>query len=154
MWPADHDLKSRLPHPANEELIAYLQGEAPGATVDLLKEVELAATGLSDANEGRGEGALSYCPDRAGSAYLVLYSPAGIIYGLAEGDGRLVLRLPNEMEPPALGDAAYIHAILSDATKTFWAAFPVFAEDTIDRDQDEAREVIKTWLQRARDFAG
>ena len=152
MWPADHDLEQRLPHPENSELIAYLKRKAPVAAEDLVKEVNLAADELKDAADGAGP--LRYCPDRAQFAYLVLYSPAGIVYALAEGEGRLVLRLPNEMEPPALGDAAYIHAILSDATKRFWAAFPAFAEDTIDRSQDEARAILKKWLNRAREFAG
>lgn len=145
------DLALRFGHPENAPLLKYIQSAAPTATAELKYEVELAGATLGDAPDGKG--ALTYCPDPDGHAYVVLYSPGGVIYGLAEDDGRLVLRLPNIMEPPSLGDAAYIHALLSDATRRFWGAFPVFAEDTIDRDQNEAREIIKKWLLRARDFA-
>lgn len=151
MWPADQDLESRFDHPANRELIAYLKKKAPTASAELVAETMIAAAALKD--DPSGAGPLSYAPDREGSSYLLLYAPSGIVYGLTEDEGRLVLRLPNELEPPALGDAAFIQALLSDATRRFWAAFPVFAEDTIDRDQPQTRAVLKTWVERARAFA-
>ena len=150
MWPADQDLQERFGHAENAALIKYLQVRAPTAADELVAETMLATGEFGDGENG---GALSYSPDAAGNAYHLLYAPSGIVYGVTEDEGRLVLRLPNEMEPPALGDAAFIAALLSDATRRFWAAFPVFAEDTIDRDQDETRAILKKWVERSREFA-
>lgn len=86
MWPEDKYLPMIFDHEANAGVIAFLRENAPSGSVDLIYELLHSADGLN--------GAMLYCPDEANSAYMALYTPNNVIFGLALGTSLLVYRVP------------------------------------------------------------
>lgn len=76
-----------LRHPANAEIVRFLQEQTPSAHGDLTSEMVLAAQGL--------RGVHSFAPMPATYSYELLHTDDGVIFAVAVGRSTLLLRIPS-----------------------------------------------------------
>jgi hypothetical protein len=124
-------------HPANREVIAYLERQRPSAHSDIATELLDAAAHLPARQ--------SFCPDPAGYAYEALHLPNGVIYALAIGMGMLIFRLP---EPPQPLETNQTFRLFQEISREWWAV-EMFRSGDISHDRDMARRLCACAYRQA-----
>jgi hypothetical protein len=132
------ELQKRFDRGENRGVIRYLEFHHPSAHSDIATELLRAAEGLPHRQW--------YCPDTNLYAYVLLYTPSGIIYALAVGMATLVFRLP----------AKSIQAALAEDGESFleigseWVSFNPFQPDA---PPTKTQAQMKHWCEIAYAYA-
>jgi hypothetical protein len=131
------DLGTRFPHPANREVLEFLERTSPSAHGDLSERLIGVASGLP---------CESFCPAPALFAYFLLYTESGVIFALATGMRSLKFRL---------GPADFSEALAAGGTARSeigpdWVSFGAFPPDVPTR---ELLEQLGDWCRRACELA-
>lgn len=124
-------------HPANREVIAYLENQRPSAHSDIVSELLDAAAHLPDRQ--------FFCPDPAGYAYVALHLPNGVVYALAIGMDTLIFRLPEIPRPPETSETLRVFQEISGD----WRAVEMFRGGDISHDREMARRLCASAHRQA-----
>jgi hypothetical protein len=124
----------RFKIPPNRDVIQYIRRENPFAHSDV--------GGLLIALGRRVPGAQHYCPSLSSLAYVVLHTPANLIFAIATGMHKIDFRLPFELVTEAIESGEAEHsAIGHPGSGSAWLSCRPFPKG-------EPKALIETRLKR------